>query len=150
MKHNLMRLDDLGERDKYNLERFVHDNQIEGISQSHTKQYMEYPKPFVTAHYDNNDPSMYMQEYNRVEGDIVNVKIPLDRLMRLVMMEDDLRVYELKRNEQERIVQRAKDEVKRANFEEHLRKKHKPLQAVWEKYQFTKQMVSDPNKKGPR
>ena len=77
----------------------------------------------------------------------MNITIPLDHLMRLLSVDDKLRNYEMNHHDLYRQKQEVATRLNDMKYEEHLRKKHTPLQKVWEKYQFTKDMVTDPNKK---
>lgn len=140
-----MKYDKLSDRDKYDLDRFAHESRMEQIRVSHSRRYAGPPNDI--SYPMGKDEYLAAPNLNILDGDVMSVQIPLDQLMRLLTVDDRLRTYELNRDEIDRQKEQVRKHYADLRYEEHLRKKHTPLQKVWEKYLFTKDMVTDPNKK---
>jgi len=153
-----LQLDNLVEKDQFLLEKWANKYGVQGVQKSHERRYaVQEPMSYASA----TDPYTVYHKPLIEHGDVVNITIPLPDLMRLVdesrtreytervdmsshrgtstkQFDRDMEYY------RSRAVYESREEQE---YDSYLRQKHTCLRNVWEKYQFTKQMVTDPSRK---
>lgn len=93
--------------------------------------------PGSNNHSKNGDSTF---EFNNIGREID------EQATRIMALQNKISSLEMDAVITKHVIARFEEYEARDEAERELRKNSKPLQAVWDKYQFTKDMVTDPNK----